>query len=139
MKKFFFFALIAVTILSGVFSLSACSNKKSKVPVLVETQEEEPNNISNENNSVFLLKNNCGMDAYYVKFEKESSEPLVINGVLPAGNEVNVDASGKCVISAKFLNSDNSYNNITFGTADLDNFKTIVLDTDGKEFFISYE
>lgn len=125
-----------------VLTVCACNNNQLQTSVndtLTENDAAAPTPETSLYDNIFSLKNNCGKDAYFIEFVKDGSEPLIIDGVLPFGNEVKVSANGKCTIKADFLNDDGSYSNINFGVADLDSASTIILDTDDTNFFISYE
>ena len=136
MKKLF----LPILIIFVLLAFSSCKKSEplsadvslSPSPAAVETKTETESDI-------FVLKNNCQNDLYSIEFIENGKEPLALDGVLPSGNEVKVQKSGKFTIEAKILNSDGSYSGISFGTADLSSGKTVTLEENGAKFFISYE
>ncbi len=144
MKKIF----LPILIIFILLALSSCKKSEplsadvslSPSPAADETKTETENETENETEGyIFVLKNNCQNDLYSIEFVENGKEPLALDGVLPSGNEVKVQKSGKCAIKAKILNSDGSYSAISFGEADLSSGKTVTLEENGAKFFISYE
>lgn len=140
MKKIF----LPILIIFILLALSSCKKSEplsadvslSPSPAADETKTETENDTEGY---IFVLKNNCQNDLYSIEFVENGKEPLALDGVLPSGNEVKVQKSGKCAIKAKILNSDGSYSAISFGEADLSSGKTVTLEENGAKFFISYE
>ena len=142
MKKLF----LPILIIFILLAFSSCKKSEplsadvslSPSPAAAETKAETENETENEGD-IFVLKNNCQNDLYSIEFIENGKEPLALDGVLPSGNEVKVQKSGKFTLEAKILNSDGSYSGISFGTADLSSGKTVTLEENGAKFFISYE
>ena len=102
--------------------LASCAGDESQK--YIQEQQEAANEVmseieNNHEDDVFLLRNNTGKDIYSIEFSAEGKESLLIEAVLPAGNEVKIKNSGVWEISCEFLSEDGQYYKESFGSVDL--------------------
>ena len=111
-----------------IFALMACACESEKAETDVESsavESEVSENLSTpapqeqDAQDVFILRNATDKDIYSLEFSANDKENLLIDAVLPAGNEVKVKNSGVWEIKAEFMADDGSYYKESFGEADL--------------------
>lgn len=124
MKK----VIVMLLCLSALFFASCASDESDRYikeqenemnKAMEEIKTHEPEVEESEEDDIFILRNNTGRDIYCVEFSSPGKENLLIDAVLPSGNEVKIKNSGVWEIKAEFLSEDGSYYYESFGSVDL--------------------
>lgn len=128
MKK----AVVLLLAISMMFLVSCGKDDSQKY---IDEQEKKIEEIENDNKTedgIFILKNSLSEDIYSIEFEAPDKENLVLDVVLPSGNEVKIKNSGVWELKIKCIDSDGEYYYKSFGEINFDLDSVTLKEENGK-------
>ena len=124
---------IALLLAMGMMFLVSCGKDDSQK--YIDEQEKKIQEAGNDNKTedgIFVLKNSLNEDIYAIEFEAPDKENLVLDVVLPEGNEVKIQNSGVWELKVKCLRDDGEYGYESFGKIDFNGDSVTLKQENGK-------
>ncbi len=141
-------AVLLCVVMCVIITCACADGKTKKNPEILQSKtnvteaENTPASKEADTEGIFILRNATKNDIYSLEFSSSDKENLLIDAVLPAGNEVKIKNSGVWEIKAEFMEDDGSYYQESFGEADL-NYKgvesVIILSENEQGYYIETE
>ncbi len=125
-------AIVLLLAISLMFLVSCGKDDSQKY---IDEQEKKIQKIENDNKTedgIFVLKNSLSEDIYSIEFVAADKENLILDAVLPAGNEVKIKNSGEWELKIKCIDDDGEYYYKSFGKINFDLDSVTLKEENGK-------